>query len=49
MTQEFYEYLRSVGYNDQGANEVMQRLDEGRADRTDKRQLEEYNMKKDPE
>lgn len=43
---EFYNFLRSVGYNDNGAKEVIARIEEGRADRTDMRYLEEFNSKK---
>lgn len=35
MFNGFYDYLRSVGYNDNGANEVIRRLDENRPDRED--------------
>lgn len=43
MFNGFYDYLRSVGYNDNGANEVIRRFDENRPDREDLYYLHQFN------
>ena len=42
MDKGFYDYLRSVGYTENGANEILRRFEEGRPDREDKYYLKQY-------
>lgn len=45
MDKGFYDYLLSVGYNENGANEILRRFEEGRPDREDKYYLKQYEEK----
>lgn len=38
----FGDYLRSVGFNDNGINGILQRFEEGQEDRDDAYQLKRY-------
>lgn len=40
--QGFSDYLRDVGFNDNGINEILKRFEEGREDREDVYQLKRY-------
>lgn len=42
MDKGFYDYLRRVGFNENGANEILRRFEEGREDREDKYHLKQY-------
>lgn len=44
--QGFSDYLRSVGFNENGINEILQRFEDGREDWNDKYQLEQFNKKR---
>ena len=43
MFNGFYDYLRSVGYNHNGANEVIRRFEENRPDSEDLYYLHNFN------
>lgn len=44
--QDFYEYLRSIGLSEVGAQEVIARLEEHRADREDLSLYKRYQEQK---
>jgi len=42
MDKGFKDYLQSIGYNETGIREILQRFEEGREDREDKFHLRQY-------
>lgn len=46
---EFYEYLKQLGFNEQGAKEVVERIDHGSPDREDVALYERYKQSEDKE
>ena len=44
--EEYYKYLLSIGFSDQSAKEVINRMNHNRADGNDKSILKRYNESK---